>query len=118
MRYSVITSLALAFASLAQATFSSPKAGDSWPVEQEQDINWDTTGLTGPCDIHLVPAGATDLTVIVETIVLQTANKGTFKWAPPKTINVREVVIIIIDATKKIVKSEEFIIIIIIENVR
>jgi len=74
---------------------------------------WDTTGLMEPIDIHLVPAGAKDITVIITDIVLQTKNTGNFQWAPPTTINIAEVEIIIIDATKKLVISEVFIIIII-----
>jgi hypothetical protein len=74
---------------------------------------WDTTGLTEPLDIHLVPAGAVDITVVIVDIALKVSNTGKYQWAPPATINIEEVEIIIVDATKKLVISETFIIIII-----
>ena len=89
----------------------SPVAGDKWPVNQEQMIQWDTAGLEGPIDMHLVPAGATDITVVITEIAMQIANTGTMKWIPPKTINVEEVTIILVDAKKVMVISEVFTII-------
>jgi hypothetical protein len=74
---------------------------------------WDTTGLTEPLDIHLVPAGAVDISVVIVDIALGVSNTGKYQWAPPATITVEEVEIIIVDATKKLVISETFVIIII-----
>lgn len=113
MRSAILQVLSLAFFfSHGLATISSPAAGEQWPVEQDQMIVWDTTGLAGPVDIHLVPAGATDTTVIITEIALQTGNTGTLKWAPPAAITTTEVVILIIDAKKTSVLSETFIILI------
>lgn len=78
-----------------------------------QNIMWDTTGLMEPLDIHLVPAGAVDISVVIVDIALKVGNSGKFQWAPPATINIKEVEIIIVDATKKLVISETFVIIII-----
>jgi hypothetical protein len=91
----------------------SPAAGDQWPVEQNQMISWDTTGLTAPVNIHLVPAGAVDITVIIAEVALKVDNTGSFQWAPPATLTVTDVEIIIIDAKQTIVISEVFIIIIV-----
>ncbi len=77
---------------------------------------WDTKGLTGPCDIHLVPAGAKDLTVVITDIVLGTGNTGSYQWAPETSLTTINVAIIIVDATKTLVKSDDFIII--LEDVR
>jgi hypothetical protein len=65
-----------------------------------------------PLDIHLVPAGAKDATVVIVDIALAVANTGSFQWAPPSTLTVSSVEILIVDATKKIVISEVFIIVI------
>jgi hypothetical protein len=113
MRQSFFSALFLGFSAVARATISSPAAGYQWPVDQNQNINWDTTGLTAPLDIHLVPAGAVDLTVVIVDIALKVGNTGTFQWAPPETITIEEVEIIIVDATKKLVISETFVIVII-----
>jgi len=86
-------------------------------VGTNQGIMWDTSKLTGPCDIHLVPAGATDLTVVITDIVLGTANTGSYQWTPEKTLTTTHVAIILVDATKTFVKSDDFIIII-LEDVR
>ena len=91
----------------------SPAAGDSWPVGTSQMIMWDTTGLTGPVDIHLVPAGATDITVIIEDIVIGTGNTGSFMWAPDKVLSITDVTIIIVDAKQVLVISEIFEIIVV-----
>lgn len=91
----------------------SPAANDQWPVNQMQNIMWDTTGLMEPLDIHLVPAGAVDITVVIVDIALKVGNTGKLQWAPPATINIEEVEIIIVDAKKKLVISETFVIIII-----
>ncbi|KAF8851097.1 hypothetical protein BDZ45DRAFT_163022 [Acephala macrosclerotiorum] len=113
MRSAILQVLSLAFFfGHGLATITSPTAGDQWPVEQDQMIMWDTTGLTEPIDIHLVPAGATDTTVIITEIALQTGNAGTLKWAPPATITTTEVAILIVDAKKITVLSETFIILI------
>ena len=113
MRQSFLSALVLSFSALARATIMSPAANDQWPVNQMQNIMWDTTGLTAPLDIHLVPAGAVDITVIIVDIALKVGNTGTLQWAPPTTINIEEVEIIIVDATQKLVISETFVIIII-----
>ncbi|KAE9373048.1 hypothetical protein N431DRAFT_337611 [Stipitochalara longipes BDJ] len=113
MRQSFLSALVLGFSALARATISSPAANDQWPVGANQNIVWDTTGLMAPLDIHLVPAGATDITVVITDVVLQIGNTGTFQWAPPTAIDIEQVEIIIVDATKKLVISEVFTIIII-----
>lgn len=113
MRQSFLSALLLSFSALARATVISPAANDQWPVNQMQNIMWDTTGLTEPLDIHLVPAGAVDISVVIVDIALKVSNTGKYQWAPPATINIEEVEIIIVDATKKLVISETFIIIII-----
>lgn len=93
MRSSIFSALVLGLAAWAQATISSPKAGDQWAVGDDQTIAWDTTGLVGPCDIHLVPAGAVDTTMIIETIVMGTGNTGSYKWTPEKTLTTTNVAI-------------------------
>ena len=113
MRYSLLSAVVLGFSAVSQAVISTPAKGDQWPVNQNQQITWDTTGLTGPVDIHLVPAGATDITVIIAEVALKVENTGKFMWAPPTTITIEEVEIIIIDAKKVLVLSEVFIIIIV-----
>jgi hypothetical protein len=113
MRQSFLSALLLSFSALARATIMSPAANDQWPVNQMQNIMWDTTGLMEPLDIHLVPAGAVDISVVIVDIALKVGNTGKFQWAPPATINIKEVEIIIVDATKKLVISETFVIIII-----
>jgi hypothetical protein len=90
-----------------------PVANDQWPVEENRDVMWDTTGLTPPLNMHLVPAGAKNLTVIITDIVLNIGNTGKFQWAPPSMVNIEEVQIILVDAAKKLVISEVFIILII-----
>lgn len=91
----------------------SPASGDSWPVEQSQTIKWDTTGLEAPLNIHLVPSGAVDATIIIAEIAVNVANTGSFQWAPPNTITVADVEVIIVDAKQIIVISEVFIIVIV-----
>jgi hypothetical protein len=113
MRQSVLSALVLSFSTLARATISNPTANDQWPVNQNQNIQWDTTGLTAPLGIHLVPAGAVDISVVIVDIALKVENTGSFQWAPPATISIEEVEIIIVDATQKLVISETFVIIII-----
>jgi hypothetical protein len=113
MRYSFLSALALGFAASALATISSPAAGAQWPINQGQTISWDTTGLTAPLNIHLVPAGAKDTTVIITEIALQVENTGSFMWSPPETITVADVEIIIVDAKQVLIISEVFVIIII-----
>jgi hypothetical protein len=113
MRQSVLSALVLSFSTLARATISNPAANDQWPVNQNQNIQWDTTGLTAPLGIHLVPAGAVDISVVIVDIALKVENTGSFQWAPPATISIEEVEIIIVDATQKLVISETFVIIII-----
>jgi hypothetical protein len=112
MRQSFLSALVLSFSALARATITNPAAGNSWPVEQNQMITWDTTGLQAPLNIHLVPSGAVDATVIIAEIAVNVGNTGSFQWAPPNTITVTDVEIIIIDAKQTIVISEVFIIII------
>jgi len=113
MRQSFLSALVLGFSALASATISSPAANDQWPVGANQNIAWDTTGLTAPLDIHLVPAGATDISVIITDIALKVGNTGSYEWTPPTTIDISQVEIIIVDATQKLVISEVFVIIII-----
>ncbi len=64
-------------------------------------------------NIHLVPAGAKDTTVIITEIALGVQNTGSFMWAPPATLTVENVEIIIVDAKNVLVISEVFIIVII-----
>jgi hypothetical protein len=79
----------------------------------ESRCHGDTTGLTPPLNMHLVPAGAKNLTVIITDIALNIGNTGKFQWAPPLMVNIEEVQIILVDAAKKLVISEVFIILII-----
>jgi hypothetical protein len=113
MRYSLFSALALGLSAVVQAGISSPPAGAQWPVAQNQQITWDTTGLTPPINIQLVPAGAVDITVIVAEIAVGVSNTGSFTWAPDSTISTPNVEIIIIDAKQVIIISEVFEIIII-----
>jgi Ser-Thr-rich glycosyl-phosphatidyl-inositol-anchored membrane family len=113
MHYSLFSALALGLSAVVQAGVSSPPAGAQWPVAQNQQITWDTTGLTGPVDIHLVPAGAVDITVIIAEIAIGVSNTGSFTWAPDSTISTPNVEIIIVDAKQVIVISEVFEIIIV-----
>jgi hypothetical protein len=78
MRLSILSILAIGFATLAQGTIMSLTAGNSWQVGTNQMISWDTTGLAGPVDIHIVPEGATDIAAIIENIVVGTGNSGWF----------------------------------------
>jgi hypothetical protein len=74
MRQSFLFAMVLSFSALAQATISSPAANDQWPVNQNQNIQWESTGLTAPLDIHLVPAGAIDILVVIIDIALKVEN--------------------------------------------
>jgi hypothetical protein len=82
MSLSILSILAIGFATLAQGTVMSLTVGNSWPVGTNQMISWDTTGLAGPVDIHLVPEGATGIAAIIENIVVGTGNSGSFNCAP------------------------------------
>lgn len=97
MQASFITALAV-LASLVQATVTKPAAGDQWLVGEKSTIAWDTTGFSDKVDIALVPAGATDITVIIAQIATQTANTGSHTWAPPSTMNGGNVTLIIISS--------------------
>lgn len=113
MRSIVLSVLSLVFfTARVLAGISSPAAGDKWPVDQNQMIMWDTAGLKEPIDIHLVPAGAKDTTVIITEIAIQVRNTGKLQWAPPTTIDITQVIILIVDAKKVTIISEIFIIII------
>jgi hypothetical protein len=114
MRSTLISLLAFGLSALAQSSsFMNPSAGDSWPMGQMQNIMWDSSMLAGGMvDIHLVPSGATDITVIVTEIALQVPNSGSFMWAPDATVTVTDVEIIIVDSMQKMIISEVFIIII------
>jgi hypothetical protein len=112
MRQSFLSTVGLGFSALARATIIIPAANNQWPVGN-RDITWDTSGLAPPLNMHLVPASAKNLTVIITDIALSVGNTGNFQGAPLSTINMEEVQIIIIDAAKKLVISEIFIIIII-----
>lgn len=113
MRYSLFSALALGLSAVVQAGISNPSAGSQWPVAQNQQITWDTTGLTGPANIYLVPAGAVDITVVIVEIAIGVSNTGSFMWAPDTTISTTNVEILIVDAKEVIVISEVFEIIII-----
>ena len=113
MRCSLFSALALGLSAVVQAGITSPAAGAQWPVAQNQEITCDTTGLTGPVNIHLVPAGAVDITVIIVEIAIGVSNTGSFTWAPDSTISTPNVEIIIVDAKQVIVISEVFEIIIV-----
>jgi hypothetical protein len=115
MRQSFLSTLGLGFSALARATIMM-SAANQWSVWENRDIMWDTSGLAPPLNMHLTPAGAKNFTAIITDIVLNIGNTGKFQCAPPSTINIEEVQIIIIDAAKKLVISEVFIIIIIDVN--
>ena len=64
------------WSTFAQASMISPTAGQSWSVGSSETVSWDTSGLTAPLEIELVPGGATDLSVIVETIASKFRQKA------------------------------------------
>jgi hypothetical protein len=109
MYSSLLSVVGFGFAATVEASFSNPKSGDQWSLGQSQSIDWDSSGLTGPCDIHLVPAGATDITTILEDVALQITNSGSYSWTPSGySSSESEVELIIIDTDKTMVCSGSF----------
>ncbi|KUJ11349.1 uncharacterized protein LY89DRAFT_739545 [Mollisia scopiformis] len=112
MRSSILQALSLAlFSTRALANISSPASGDQWPVDSNQMVTWDTTGLDGPIDIHLVPSTAIDATVIITEISLQVDNTGSLQWSPPETVDVMQAKVLIVDSKQVTVISDVFIIV-------
>ncbi|PVH78929.1 hypothetical protein DL98DRAFT_516421 [Cadophora sp. DSE1049] len=97
MQISIITALA-ALVSLAQGTVTKPAAGDQWVVGEQTTITWETAGFSDKVDIALVPAGATDTSVVIAQIATQTANTGTQTWTPPATMSAGDVSVIIVNS--------------------
>ncbi|KAK0103228.1 hypothetical protein ONS95_005262 [Cadophora gregata] len=97
MQISFITVVA-ALVSLAQGTIMKPAAGDQWVVGEQSTIEWDTKSFSNKVDIALVPAGATDTSVIIAQIATQTANTGSYTWAPPSTMKGGDVSVIIVNS--------------------
>ncbi|KAL5329536.1 hypothetical protein ACEPPN_003050 [Leptodophora sp. 'Broadleaf-Isolate-01'] len=104
MQISLITTLA-ALVSLAQCTVTKPAAGDQWIVGEKSTIAWDTAGFSDKIDIALVPAGATDTSVIIAQIATATANTGSYTWAPPSTMSGGEVSVIIVNSQQSSASS-------------
>jgi hypothetical protein len=112
MRYSLISAMAMGFSALVDATFSSPKAGDSWTKGQENTISWDSSSVSGLSDISCVPAGAKDTSVIIAQIATQIdSSSGSYKWTPDKSISASSVTIIIVDSKKSYTVSDTLILI-------
>ena len=112
MRCSLLPAMVIGFSALVQATFSSPKAGDSWVKGQENTISWDSKSVSGLVDISCVPAGAKDTTVIIAQIATQIdSSSGSRKWTPDKSISAQSVTIIIVDSKKSYTVSETLILI-------
>lgn len=97
MQISIFMALA-ALATLAQATVTKPAAGDQWVVGEQSTIKWETAGFSDKVDIALVPAGATDTSVVIAQIASQTANTGTQTWTPPSTMSAGDVSVIIVNS--------------------
>ncbi|KAF4626330.1 hypothetical protein G7Y89_g11829 [Cudoniella acicularis] len=113
MRFSIISALLLSIPAFVQASsYSSPTAGDQWAIGKEQSIEWDTTGLEGKVDCHLVPGGATDITTIITEIFIQSDNTGSFKWTPDSSLKAEQVTIIIIDENQTKLISDLFVLIV------
>ena len=108
MRSTLFSVLALGLSALVDATFSSPKSGDQWTKGKSQTISWDNSGMASSCDIHLVPAGATDTTTIISEIALSVSNSGSYSWTPDSSISVSEAEIIIVDSKKTTIISSVF----------
>lgn len=56
------------FISSVSATIKSPTKGDSWALNSEHQIQWDTAGLTEPLTLHLAPAGSVDESSYISTL--------------------------------------------------
>ncbi|KAH7354625.1 hypothetical protein BKA65DRAFT_548721 [Rhexocercosporidium sp. MPI-PUGE-AT-0058] len=97
MQIRIITVLA-AFVSLVQGTITKPAAGDQWIIGEKSTITWDTAGFSDKVDIALVPAGATDTSVIIAQIATATANTGSQTWTPPSTMKGGDVSVIIVNS--------------------
>lgn len=97
MKVSITTAL-VALVSLVQATITKPAAGDQWVVGEQTTIQWDTAGFSDKVDIALVPAGATDTSVVIAQIATQTANTGSQTWTPPSTMSAGDVSVIIVNS--------------------
>lgn len=97
MQISIFAALA-ALATFAQATVTKPAAGDQWVVGEQSTIKWETAGFSDKVDIALVPAGATDTSVVIAQIATQTANTGTQTWTPPSTMSAGDVSVIIVNS--------------------
>jgi hypothetical protein len=109
MQSTLLYVLALGFSALADATFSSPKAGDEWSKGTSQSISWDSSSLSsGKCDIQLVPSGAKDTSTIISEIALQVDNTGSYSWTPSSSISASEAEIIIVDSKKTMIISGVF----------
>lgn len=112
MRYSLLSAFVIRFSALVQATFSSPKSGDSWVIGQENSISWDSSSTSGAVDISLCPAGAKDTTVIIAQIATQVdSSSGSYKWTSDKSLKAESVVIVIVDSKKSYTSSDTFILI-------
>jgi hypothetical protein len=112
MRHSVFCTFVLGFSALTRATFLSPSAGDSWMVGQEQTIKWETSGISGPIDIFLAPAGAKDSSSAMSQIATQISNSGSYKWTPDASLGGKSGSIIAVDSSKKTIISSVVIIVI------
>jgi len=113
MRYSLLSAFAISFSALVRATITSPKAGDSWVIGQENTISWDSSSTSGAVDISLVPAGAKDTTTVIAVIATQVdGSSGSYKWTSDKSLKAESVTIIIVDSKKSYTASDIFVLVV------
>ncbi|KAL2070994.1 hypothetical protein VTL71DRAFT_14020 [Oculimacula yallundae] len=83
---------------VAQGNVTKPVAGDQWVVGEPTTIAWDPAGFSDKVDIALVPAGATDTSVVIAQIAKATANTGSQSWTPPSSMSAGDVSIVIVNS--------------------
>ncbi|KAF6837820.1 hypothetical protein CMUS01_04900 [Colletotrichum musicola] len=108
MRFTTSLALLLSVA-FADAQFTKPLAGDTFPLGQQITIEWYTAGLKAPINLDLVPGDATDGSVVAETIGAQIENVGRLNWTPDASITAfGNFMMKITDSNQAVVFSQPF----------
>jgi hypothetical protein len=111
MRQFFISALVLGVSTVGQASITFPTEDTSWPVGQENTIQWDTAGVQAPINMYLAPGGSTDTSSAIQ-IASGVENTGSLSWTPDSTMALNSASVIAVDATNATIISQTFIIII------
>jgi hypothetical protein len=81
----VLIGLAVMPAAAASIAVQTPVAGDNWVIGSSHTITWTSSGVTGPVDVILRPAGAPAAPPTLG-IAAGTANDGSVNWTIPASV--------------------------------